>query len=246
MKEYNNNLDFPLNLPIYFIHIPKTSGQALRCRQIRKQLHKFNVPNVYRTPANEGYFRYTTKYWGMYNYYIKPNYKISIIRNPFDLLTSYYFHHENLRKKKHCPTGWGCVNNIHNFKSFKEFITAYCDPDFEWHIPAFKNFLYSQLFDTNHNCVADIIIKYEYRDEAFDILNKKLEYPIRKYKKNVSRHKTKKYTEYYDEETIELVYKKCERELKYFNYDFNGSIKHEPLIINCNLKYDVYNNKICI
>ena len=43
---------------------------------------------------------------------------------------------------------------------------------------------------------------------------------------------------------IQLVYKKCERELKYFNYDFNGSTKYEPLMINYNLKYDVYNDKI--
>lgn len=43
---------------------------------------------------------------------------------------------------------------------------------------------------------------------------------------------------------IELVNKKCNRELKYFNYDFNGSTKHEPLIINCDIKYDVYNDNI--
>ena len=38
---------------------------------------------------------------------------------------------------------------------------------------------------------------------------------------------------------IELVNKKCKRELEYFNYDFNGSTKKEPLIINCKLKYIV-------
>ena len=42
---------------------------------------------------------------------------------------------------------------------------------------------------------------------------------------------------------IKLVKKKCYRELKYFNYNFDGSTKYEPLIINCNLKYDVYNDK---
>ena len=43
---------------------------------------------------------------------------------------------------------------------------------------------------------------------------------------------------------IELVNKKCHKELKYFNYDFNGSTEYEPLIINCNIKYDVYNDNI--
>ena len=45
---------------------------------------------------------------------------------------------------------------------------------------------------------------------------------------------------------IELVYLKCKRELENFNYDFNGSIKYEPLIINCDLQYNVYDDKIII
>ena len=76
------------------------------------------------------------------------------------------------------------------------------------------------------------------------MLNTKLEYPIEDIYTNKSHNKTKSYKYYYDEEMIELVNKKCHRELKYFNYDFTGSTKHEPLIINYNIKYDVYNDKI--
>ena len=76
------------------------------------------------------------------------------------------------------------------------------------------------------------------------MLNTKLENPIKDIYVNKSDNKKKSYKEYYDEEMIELVNKKCQRELKYFNYDFNGSTKHEPLIINCNIKYDVYNDNI--
>lgn len=32
--------------------------------------------------------------------------------------------------------------------------------------------------------------------------------------------------------------------LKYFNYDFNSLTKHEMLMINCNVKYEVYNDNI--
>ncbi len=240
----NNYEDLKINEQIYFLHIPKTSGTALSSKQITYLGHNFNVPNIYRIPANKnGHIGFRNDKWDVYQYPIKPNNIITIIRNPLDLLTSYYFHGENF-KKQFCQNGWASVNLTHGFKTFKEFIIAYCDPDFEWHIPAFHHFLFSQLFDKNHKCVADIIIKYEYLDEAIDILNEKLKYPIIKQKKNITQKKEKNYKEYYDEEMIELVKKKCSRELEYFHYDFHGSTKHEPLILNCNLMYDVYNDKI--
>lgn len=243
MQNYNNLI---INDTIYFIHIPKTSGTALISKQIIKSGHDFNVENIYRTPANDkGLQDYKTCYWNVYKYPITPNTKITIIRNPFDLLCSYYHHGEKLKpNKEYCHSGWASVNYTHQFKSFKEFITAYCDPNFTWHVPQLQKFLFSQLFDINHNCVADIIIKYEYLDEAIDILNTKIKYPILKNKANISKLKIKNYKEYYDEDMIKLVNEKCNRELKYFNYDFNGSTKKEPLIINCNLKYDVYKDKI--
>ena len=41
---------------------------------------------------------------------------------------------------------------------------------------------------------------------------------------------------------IQNVNKKCERELKYYNYDFNGSTKKEIFIIDSNIKYDIKND----
>ena len=232
--------DIKIHKHIYFIHIPKTSGSSLQSKQIIKEWHKFNVENVYRKPMKV--FGWNSNFWPIHKYNHHPNTKISIIRNPFDLLCSYYHHCEKHLHYLH--NGWAFVNSIHKFKTFKEFIIAYCNPDFEWHQPQFHKFLFSQLFDKDHNCVADIIIKYEYLDEAKKILNTKLEHPIKDNYANSSKVKKISYKEYYDKEMIELVNKKCHRELKYFNYDFNGSTKHEPLIINCDVKYDVYNDNI--
>tara|TARA_B100000674_G_scaffold491195_1_gene508588 strand:- start:3093 stop:3827 length:735 start_codon:yes stop_codon:yes gene_type:complete len=232
---------------VYFIHIPKTSGSSLTSKQIIKLGHRFNVKNIYRIPKKKkGHRCYHTNFYRIYEYPKTPNTKISIIRNPFDLLCSYYHHGHKLNPNgEYCHSGWASVNYTHQFKTFKEFITAYCNPNFKWHVPQLQKFLFSQLFDINHNCVADIIIKYEYFDEAKKILNTKLEHPMdRTGFKMRSRNKKKTYKEYYDKDMIELVNKKCYRELKYFNYNFDGSTKHEPLIINCNLKYDIYNDKI--
>lgn len=247
-QKLNINYDFTIQDYIYFIHIPKTSGSSLSSKQIIKLGHGFNVKNIYRTPASKkGHSTFISCYWDVYNYPKIPNTKISIIRNPFSLLCSYYHHGKELvLNGKYCHSGWACVNYTHTFKSFKEFIVAYCNPNFKWHIPQLQKFLFSQLFDKNHNCAADIIIKYEYLDEARQILNSKLKYPIIYKNTNKSKRITKSYKEYYDEEMIKLVKKKCYKELKYFNYDFNGSTKYEPLIINCNIKYDIYNDKIKI
>ena len=240
-----NKLDFK-NKILFFIHIPKTAGSSLTSsKQIINLDHKYNVPGIYRTPSwKKGFNGYNTDTWGVYRYPSIKHYKITIVRNPFDLLCSYYFYGEKLKSDgSYCHSGWASVNYTHNFKSFKQFIKSYCDPDFKWHQPALKNFLYGQLFNTQHKCVADIIVKYEYLNDAIDLLNKKLFCKIKKTHINKSKRKDKSYKHYYDKEMIELVTKKCEKELKYFNYDFNGSTVYQPLF-KTNLKYDVKNNKI--
>ena len=231
---------------LYFIHIPKTAGNSLESKQIIKNGHRFNVEGIYRRPPNRrGHRSYRTNRWPMYKYPNPANYKITIIRNPFDLLCSYYFHGVERRVNgRYCHSGWCSANYTHSLKSFEHFIKSYCDPSFKWHQPAFKNFLFSQLFDCYHNCVANIIIKYEYLDIAIDLLNEKLEHKITKNHLNKSSRKKHNYKKYYNQEMIDLVSKKCERELTYFNYDFNGSTKYEPLILNSPVKYDVHNDTI--
>lgn len=67
-----------------------------------------------------------------------------LVRNPFDVLKSYYFH---THSKKHKDTakskgqfevdynridGWMFVNQIHGFNSWWEFLDSYIDSNFEW------------------------------------------------------------------------------------------------------------------
>tara|TARA_R100001163_G_C5002578_1_gene151189 strand:+ start:114 stop:839 length:726 start_codon:yes stop_codon:yes gene_type:complete len=212
--------------PIYLIHIPKSSGSSLMGKNLVKVNHAFNIPKVYRLPGDKGGNPlFKGPYFPKYKYTKNPHIKIAIIRNPFSMLVSYYFHME---KKQYRPrdfnrkelgiTGWGCCNYTHKFKSFEEFIRSYCNPNFDWHVPLFKQFLYSQLFDEADNCVADLLIKFEHLNESLP--------KLRKFGIRLDRHQSgkvlnkstrkKDYKEYYTPELIKLVEEKCKKELETF------------------------------
>ena len=229
---------------LYFIHIPKTSGQSLKKNKIiNYQGHKFNVGNAYRTPKEKkGYPLWESCYFEKYNYPNINSLKITIIRNPFDLLCSYYHHNgRKINYKNFETSGWASVNYTHNFKSFSQFINSYASPDFIWHVPLLKKNIFSQIFNEKNECVVDIIIKYEFLNDSIKILNKYL--PKNKQLMinnfiNITNNK-KNYKEYYNKDMIKLIEKKCNNELKLFNYNFEGSINYEPLILNFNKKIKI-------
>ncbi|MEE3233440.1 MAG: sulfotransferase family 2 domain-containing protein [Candidatus Latescibacterota bacterium] len=182
------------------------------------------------------------------------SWKVAIVRNPFDLLVSYYTHDVNptshFRKlrnfykydedglKSDLPVGWGFINLIHNIRSFDEFIRLFCDTEFMWMHTRYRDFLFYQMFYGSGKGGVDFIFRQErlheatraflqfggYIPEGFDIEDRR---------QNVSHMKKKDYREYYTDETRELVEKKCALELELFDYNFDG-IKdgHEDAILD--------------
>ena len=92
--------------------------------------------------------------------------------------------------------------------------------------------------------MPDIIIKYEYLDEAIKILNKYNINITSTKDLNKSNRKKFNYKHYYNDDLKNKIYKKCSRELQEFKYDFNGSLDNNPFIIFPNLKYNIQNNKL--
>lgn len=232
IQTIRNNVVISFNT-LYFIHIPKTSGSSIVGRKIAKLNHVFGIKDARKMTNLEGGFSGDNfPYFKKAEFPEKSNLKFTIIRNPYDLLCSYYFHGDELASDgtyKH--SGWAACNYAHNFKTFKEFINCYCDPDFAWHVPLFKNFLYSQLFDGSGNCLVDFIIKYEQFNEASKILEQGDISLSRRISCNISKRKKEKYYSYYDEEMIQKVKVKCARELDLFRYNFNNSLDNNPIII---------------
>jgi hypothetical protein len=171
-----------------FVHIPKTSGKYF--------IERYGLEYA----NNHMHVCYNKKYASIpqnWLCYREPEPKmISMIRNPFDWLFSYYSHKNEL--------GWDGANWRHNITSFKQFIVNYCDPDFKWFHPSVgKSFITPVCNDDGHivcdyllyyeNFYGDIVL-YDYRDK-------------------------------YDNEMIDLCNEKFHKENDLFRYDFEDRIK---------------------
>ena len=82
----------------------------------------------------------------------------TLIRNPFEILVSYYYHtHTNSDD----IDGWCNCNKLHSFTSWRHFLDSYLDPNFDWHLPPMKKSMYSFLYDIIDNLIIDEYFKIE-------------------------------------------------------------------------------------
>jgi len=182
-----------------FIHYPKTGGETINfhlCGE-RHPKDKHAKLSGYNSKF-ENYFKFT------------------FARNPFDQVVSFYFH---LRRKPHFTPDYS--RRIANDSSFSDYCKLIIQQaprfrDNQWYNPH-----YSYLLDKNNKTNIDFIGRFENFEKDFyrmcDLLgikNQKLSH------KNKSKHKH--YTEYYDDETREIVAKRYAKDIKYFGYKFGG------------------------
>jgi hypothetical protein len=129
-------------------------------------------------------------------------FKFCFVRNPWQRTVSAW---EYLIHQK-----WA---NMKQFSTFEIFIKnmpsrfAHLKPQCDW------------ICDNNQNVIVDFIGRFENLQEDFNIICDKIGIPKQKLPhKNKTKHKH--YTEYYDDETREIVAKKFAKDIEYFNYEF--------------------------
>ena len=126
----------------------------------------------------------------------KKYFKFAFVRNPWDRVLSWYF----FRGKKN----FGKNKNV----TFRTYIKTKMHP--RWH-PAHDQYEFTK------NC--DFIGRLENLQQDFDIVCDKIGIPSKKLPhKNKSKHTH--YTEYYDDETRQIVAEKYARDIEYFGYKF--------------------------
>ena len=212
-----------------FIRIPKTGSLSLEnSLNSSKNIAFLSLhPYCYEQPSiNTGWlggenFPHFNK--NLYN-------KIySLVRNPFDILISYYYHTESIDAYQKAQKigiqfnsnkldGWFYVNQIHNFKSWEEFLENYINPNFKWHLPPMKKSLFSMAYDKDWNLIIDRYFKIENPNN----INSFLQYNnlLILDRLNITKNKVKK--KHYTPNQVEKLNKIWERDLKYFNYRYEG------------------------
>jgi hypothetical protein len=148
------------------------------------------------------------------NWYWDGYFKFTFVRNPYDRIVSNW----NYKKKsKHMWEKYKkgdhehyleCVKLFKKFKNLKQYVgSLHVHPCYDW------------VCDETGNNLLDFIGRTENFQEDFDIVCDKIKIPQQQLPhKNSSNHKH--YTEYYDEETKQIVAEKYAKDIEYFGYEF--------------------------
>ena len=196
-----------------FLHIPKSGGSTIKC--LLKEIDKNAVPLGHMPISkmkndlnfNESYFKFT------------------FVRNPWARLNSLYFFLLN-QTPKHIHYKYDKLkvrflqdNNI----SFSEFIKE-CSVNFINSPDSVRGGFnlnaapYTDRYILPDNPL-DFIGKVENFQEDFNTICDKIGIPHQELPhKNASKHKH--YTEYYDDETRQIVAEKYAKDIEYFGYKF--------------------------
>ena len=247
---------------LFHIHIPKTGGTTLNKHLLSSKKfinghHSFPFGGM----QVRGVCKISTPTWPSHTQMglDKTCLPIAIIRNPFEWLTSYYFHKGYSRLNIFSHSGWQGCNDYLKIKSFEDFVDLYCDDDYEnWHMPALKFNPWSQILDGNFKLIPAILFYNESLNDSIPILKKALfnQSTIQLNKKinkeNISRRKSTNsnslfnYQDLYDSAMRKKVEKKFEYILSISGYSFFHSTSTMPKNFN-NLNYDkmaIYNSQL--
>ncbi len=133
------------------------------------------------------------------------NYQIfCVIRNPFDRIFSMWKWESSVK---------GFFEGVDYKKlKFKEFLQNHT---WDWYFKPQYDFIYSDHIDINRVN----LIRFENLQNDFDIACDKIEIP-RQQLPHTNKSKHKHYTEYYDDETKQIVAEKYAIDIEYFGYEF--------------------------
>ena len=187
-----------------FLHIPKTAGTSM-LEALSEYLHLSSPAKFrYGHPKLEEYFDSFNDKYNLEEYFI-----FSFCRNPFDRLVSAFNYIQGggvNRFDERLRDDLGLQN-----LEFKEFALNLLNQDLPEHFMPQVNFFAGR----NLNFVG----KFENIQQDFDIVCDKIGIPRQKLPhRNKRNHKH--YTEYYDDETRQIVAEKYAKDIEYFGYKF--------------------------
>lgn len=184
-----------------FIHINKTGGTSIETAFSDDEVERKN-PSKHATAIE-----YRNKFGDKFLEY----FKFTIVRNPWDWLVSRYFWcKDDRRYHKHVRS---------DFKNFMHSIGEEADIA---RVKILNRTLIPQhyrILDESENQIVDFVGRFENLQEDFNISCDRIGIPHRKLPHKF-KTKHKHYTEYYDDETREIVAEKYAKDIEYFGYEY--------------------------
>ena len=188
-----------------FVHIPKNAGESIEIclggYQDKKKLWGTEKGVVLQhLKACELQEKIGDQVFNDY-------FKFTFVRNPFSkCLSEYFWENESLNFNDWVKLKLGdLINQSEN----------------NTRIMRQKHNLeqYKFIYDTSDNCLVDFIGRFEKLQEDFNIVCDKIGIPRQKLP-HTNKSKHKHYTEYYDDETRQIVAEKYAKDIEYFGYEF--------------------------
>ena len=180
-----------------FIHVPRTGGTSIETQfqyNEAKEKNKHWNLNDWKNHLNHEDF--------------DDYFKFAFVRNPWDIIVS-----------KYLDRGWysspiqgrGGEIGYHCGKNLKYFLDRYQPAEHE-HGDGLLDY-----FDPEQ---MDFVGRFENRVQDIEYISRNIGININANKKDRSHKDKKHYTEYYDDETREIVAKRYAKDIEYFGYKF--------------------------
>ena len=205
-----------------FIHVPKTGGNS-----IQTVLRNYSEDDIVVRAEQDGVERFkvcnkkyhTTKHSPLNHYksaieadMYRSLFKFATIRNPWDMMISYYFSpHRGV-------TEWNRDDFLALVDAALPFPHYLCEESFTDRVLSkfrIQRTGVGKRLDAN----LDYIMRFEYLDHDFSAVCEKLDIPKSPLpKRNASPREH--YSKYYDDELREIVHRKFRRVIKFGNYRF--------------------------
>ena len=196
-----------------FVHIPKTAGSTLHKTLSKSCKFEMKGHTSHFTKRNPwiGTKHYPCKH--LRKKYLDNYFKFCFVRNPWDIMVSSYFWWTKQPRTGRKKILQKQIINL----TFDEYIRQHSNKINE--VFHDNNGQHHWFADDGGNILVDYIGRFENLQEDFNVVCDKIGIPHQELPhKNKSKHKH--YTEYYDDETKEIVAEIYAKDIEYFGYEF--------------------------
>jgi hypothetical protein len=199
-----------------FIAPPKTASSS-----VRRSLNSVSDVQSNGSPGSNLYYHVKPeklkKYFEDKNWNWDEYFKFAFVRNPWSRLVSQWQYRLRIAGKPNAEWetfGKNSIKFINKHKSFDNYIR---------NIRPFNFMCYSWIYNKSGEQLVDFIGKFENLQQDYDTVCDKIGIP-RKKLPHKNKSTPKHYSEYYDDETKQIVAKKFKKDIEYFEYEFGGGV----------------------